>query len=245
MAINPTVHVSAGGNGTRIKEGMEYLGFSPGFPKHLLPTGEGSETLLGRIIRQAKEVGHVAVYANYDNVRFIGESRDIDPDISLQIARGFNGPMTAMIKAIGRTNDRTFASAGDFWADFSWKDFAAFHEGHDRPVSILVGPSVPTYEGARFKVDDNGQVESWERVQRTSESDLINIGAYIVDPEKLVLRKLRELAWHKEDPFNDIMIEDKLMAAYVLETPSYNVNNPEVYAALVQNNRQRQPDQTM
>lgn len=230
----PTVHVSAGGNGTRIKEGMEHLGFTPGFPKHLLPTGEGTETLLGRIVRQAKQIGHVAIYANYDNVRFIGESTDIDKDASLQIARGFNGPLTAMIKDIDRTRERSFACAGDFWADFQWREFADFHEQHDRPVSILVGPSVPTYEGARFKVGDDGKVDSWERVKRTNSHDLINIGAYIVDSEKLVLRKLRELTWHKEDPFNDTMIKDGLMSAYVLDTPSYNVNNPEVYAALVQ-----------
>ncbi len=230
----PTVHISAGGNGTRIKEGMEHLGFAPGFPKHLLPTGNGSETLLGRIVRQAKEIGHVAVYANYDNVRFIGESPDIDNAVSLQIARGFNGPLTAMINDINRTHDRSFACAGDFWANFHWQEFAKFHEGHDLPVSILVGPSVPTYEGARFKISDDNKVESWERVSRTDSHDLINIGAYIVDPEKLVLRKLRELTWHKEDPFNDTMIKDGLMAAYVLDTPSYNVNNPEVYAALVQ-----------
>lgn len=239
MNGKPTVHVSAGGNGTRIREGMEYLGFSPGFPKHLLPTGDGVETLLGRIVRQASKLGHVAVYSNYDNVRFIGESTDIDPNISLQIARGFNGPLTAMINDINRTNDRSFACAGDFWADFEWSNFAKFHEQHDMPVSILVGPSVPTHEGARFKVGDDNKVNSWERVERTTDQDLINIGAYIVDPEKLVLRKLRELTWHKEDPFNDTMIKDGLMAAYVLNTPSYNVNNPEVYAALVQDVSQR------
>ena len=181
----PTVHVSAGGNGTRIKEGMEHLGFTSGFPKHLLPTGEGSETLLGRIVRQAKQLGHVAIYANYDNVRFIGESADIDSDASLQIARGFNGPLTAMIRDINRTHDRSFACAGDFWADSQWQEFAKFHEDHDMPVSILVGPSVPTYEGARFKVGDDGKVDSWERVDRTDSHDLINIRAYIVTGKQI------------------------------------------------------------
>lgn len=234
MAERPTVHIAAGGNGTRIREGMEHLGFAPGFPKHLLPTGAG-ETLLGRIVRQAKEIGHAAVYANYDNVRHIGESPDIDPDISLMIARNCNGPLSPLVHDISRTHQRTFASAGDFWADFKWSEFAAFHEQHDRPVSILVGPSVPTYDGARFNVADDGGVTSWERVERTTEEDFINIGAYIVDPEKMVMRKLRELTWHKEDPFNDAMIQGDLMAAYILDNTAYNVNNPEVYASLVKN----------
>lgn len=239
MTAKPTIHIAAGGNGTRMKDGMDHLGFASGFPKHLLPTGNGNETLLGRIIRQAQDIGHVAVYANYDNVRHVGESADISPDISLLIARGFNGPLSALVKDIQRTNDRTFSAAGDFWANFSWKDFSHFHENHDRPVSILVGPSVPTADGARFDVGRDGTVNSWERVDTTTEQDLINIGAYIVDPEKLVMRKLKDLAWHKEDPFNDTMIGDGLMSAYVLDTPAYNVNNPTVYSALIQDVQSR------
>jgi NDP-sugar pyrophosphorylase family protein len=234
MAERPTIHIAAGGNGTRIREGMDYMGFAPGFPKHLLPTGNG-ETLLGRIVRQTMEIGHPAIYANYDNVRHIGECEDIDTAATkLMIATNCNGPLSPMVHDIMRTKRTTYSCAGDFWADFKWGDFADFHENSDKPVTILVGPSVPTYEGARFNVADDGTVQSWERVDRTTEADLINIGAYIVDPEKLVLKKLRELSWHKEDPFNDTMIEGGLMQAYVLDSAAYNVNNPEVYASLVQ-----------
>lgn len=234
MTARPTIHIAAGGNGTRIREGMDSWGFQPGFPKHLLPTGTG-ETLLGRIVNQALEIGHPAIYANYDNVRAIGESTDIHPSVTLSIARNCNGPLSPLVHDITRTRERTFACAGDFWADFKWGDFLGFHMSHDTPVSILVGPSVPTYEGARFKVnEDNGLVESWERVEYTTSEDLINIGAYIVDPEKLVLRKLQDLERHKEDDFNDTMIESSLMSAYVLDGTAYNVNNPQVYAELIQ-----------
>jgi NDP-sugar pyrophosphorylase family protein len=140
-----------------------------------------------------------------------------------------------MVHDIERTHQRTLACAGDFWANFKWGEFLRFHEQQDTPVSILVGPSVPTFEGARFRVKDNGVVSGWERVDHTTEQDLINIGAYIVDPEKLVMKKLREMTWHKEDPFNDAMIAGGLMSAYVLNETAYNVNNPQVYAALVQN----------
>jgi len=234
MAERPTIHVAAGGKGTRIREGMERMGFPPGLPKQLLTTGSG-ETLLGHIARQAMEIGHPAIYASYDNVRAIGESDDLPEDVSLLIARNSNGPLGPLVQAISRTHEQTMSCAGDFWADFKWSEFRAFHDQQDTPVSILVAPSVPTFEGARFKVDDSGLVESWERVDRTTGEDLINIGAYIVDPEKLVMKKLRELTWHKEDPFNDTMIEGGLMSAYVLSEPAYNVNNPQVYAALVQN----------
>jgi len=181
------------------------------------------------------EIGHAAIYASYDNVRAIGESDDVHPDASLLIARGSNGPLGPMVKDIMRTKEQTFSCAGDYWANFKWGDFLEFHDQQDTPVSILVAPSVPTFEGARFKVGDDGIVTGWERVDRTTSEDLINIGAYIVDPEKLVMKKLRELTWHKEDPFNDAMIADGLMSAYVLDDTAYNVNNPQVYAALVQN----------
>ncbi len=230
----PTVHIAVGGKGTRIREGMEHLGFQPGFPKQLLPTGTG-ETLLGRIVRQVMDIGHAAVYASYDNVRAIGESEDIHPDISLLIARNSNGPLGPLIKEINRTRRQTLSCAGDYWADFKWSEFLEFHEQQDTPVSILVAPSVHTFEGAKFNVGDNGVVRNWERVDQTTQEDLINIGAYIVDPEKLVMKKLRELSWHKEDPFNDTMIKGKLMSAYVLDKKAYNVNNPQVYADLVKN----------
>jgi NDP-sugar pyrophosphorylase family protein len=233
MAERPTIHIAAGGEGTRLREGMEQMGFGPGFPKHLLPTGSG-ETLLGRIVRQTMEVGHPAIYANYENVRSIGESPDIPDDITLSIARNCNGPLSPLVHDIERTRKRTLACAGDFWADFKWGDFLDFHESQDTPVSILVAPSVSTVGGARFNVNSDGVVDSWERVESTTTpNDLINIGAYIVDPEKLVMRNLRKLDWHKEDPFNDAMIQDGLMSAYVLPTTAYNVNNPQVYAELV------------
>lgn len=233
MSNQPTVHIAVGGQGTRIREGMETWGFPAGFPKQLLPTGTG-ETLLGRIVRQIDQIGHAAIHASYDNVRAIGENNDIGPDVSLLIARNSNGPLGPLIKEILRTKERTLSCAGDFWADFSWEDFLDFHESRDTPVSILIAPSVPTFDGARFRVDDNGVVQSWGRVDETTSEDLINIGAYIVEPERLVIKKLRELSWHKEDPFNDTMIEDGLMSAYVLDSTAFNVNNPQVYAALVQ-----------
>lgn len=238
MINNPHITISAAGQGSRIREAMNEMGFPQDMPKSLLPTGAG-ETLLGRITRQAQEVGHVMLYVNYDHVRTIGESPDMPSDISLLINRNVYGPLGPIYLDLFRTKQRCFMAAGDFWADFKWSEFIQFHESHDKPVSILVGPSISAKEGARFHVADDGTVLSWERVERTTEDDLINIGAYIIDPEKAVLKKIAALQPknHKEDPFNDSMIADGLMAAYVLKNKAFNVNNEEVYKALVEHTK--------
>lgn len=242
MNSNRHITISAAGQGSRIRKAMDGMGFPSNMPKSLLPTGNG-ETLLGRITRQAMEVGHVKLYVNYDHVRTIGESSDMPADISLLINRNIYGPLGPIYLDLQYTGRRCFMAAGDFWADFRWSEFIAFHERHDKPVSILVGPSVPTTEGARFNVASDGTVTSWERREKTTESDLINIGAYIIDPEKAVIRNIAKLDSHdhKEDPFNNLMINDGLMAAYVLKDTAFNVNNGEVYKKLLAYTADKEP----
>lgn len=225
------ITISAAGNGERMRSTIAQLGFPEDTPKPLLPTGN-HETLVGRIARQAMEIANIELYANYDTIRPIGEHPDTPRDIQLLVNRNITGPLGPLYLDIFRSDDQSMMAAGDFWAKFKWSEFLKFHNSQDTPVSILVAPSVPTYEGARFNVQDNGVVKNWERVERTSDTDLINIGAYIVDPEKLVLKKIRELTTHKEDPFNDTMIKSGLLSAYVLEQPAFNVNNAEIYLAM-------------
>lgn len=225
------ITISAAGNGERMRSSIAELGFPEDTPKPLLPTGNG-ETLIGRITRQAMEIANIELYANYDTIRPIGEHQDTPKDIQLLVNRNIYGPLGPLYLDLFRSHDQSLMAAGDFWANFKWSEFLAFHDSQSTPVSILVAPSVPTYEGARFNVDDDGVVSNWERVDRTSETDLINIGAYIVDPEKLVLRKIKELTTHKEDPFNDTMINGALMSAYVLDEPAFNVNNAEIYRSM-------------
>ena len=225
------ITISAAGKGERMKSSIVELGFPEDTPKPLLPTGR-QETLVGRIARQAMEIANVELYVNYDTIRPIGEHPDIPRDIQLLVNRNIFGPLGPLYLDLFRSQDQSMMAAGDFWADFKWSEFLDFHDSQNTPVSILVAPSVPTYEGARFNVRDDGIIKNWERVERTSTTDLINIGAYIVDPEKLVLQKIREITTHKEDPFNDAMIESGLMSAYVLSEPAFNVNNAEIYRAM-------------
>lgn len=235
MIRNNHITISAAGQGSRIRSAMNEMGFPNDMPKSLLPTGT-AETLLGRITRQASEMGRVMVYVNYDHARIIGEHEDMPSDISLLINKNIYSALGPIYLDLLRTGKRSLMAAGDFWAEFEWSDFLRFHESHNKPVSILVGPSVSTYEGAKFHVADDGTVTSWERVERTTSQDLINIGAYIIDPEKAVMetvQTLHERKDHKEDPFNDAMIKAGLMAAYVLKDTAYNVNNIDVYKALL------------
>jgi NDP-sugar pyrophosphorylase family protein len=225
------ITISAAGKGERMRPDLLELGLPEDLPKPLMPTGAG-ETLIGRIVRQAMEIAHVEVYANYDTIRPIGESPDLPQDVSLLVNRNITGPLGPLYLDLERSKDQSLMAAGDFWADFKWGDFLDFHNAQDTPVSIMVGRSIPTTGGARFNVGDDNTVKSWERVDRTTDCDLINIGAYIVDPEKLVMRKIRELATHKEDGFNDTMIEGGLMSAYVLDDIAFNVNNAEICRAM-------------
>jgi NDP-sugar pyrophosphorylase family protein len=240
MGHQKLVTVSAAGKGERMRPHLRDLGLPEDLPKPLVPTGSG-ETLIGRIVRQAMQIGHVAVYTNYDTIRPIGESPDLPRDVSLLVNRNIMGPLGPLYRDIQRSKEQALMAAGDFWADFNWADFLAFHNQQPTPVSILVGRSIPTTGGARFSVRDDGTVSAWERVERTTGEDLINIGAYIVDPERLVMGQINTLAerTHKEDPFNDAMIAGGLMSAHVLDDVGFNVNNAEICRALWQHTAAR------
>lgn len=232
--FNEHVTISAAGQATRIRSWMHEAGYAEGMPKSALLTGAG-ESLIGRITRQAMSLGRVAIYGNYDTVRGIGEIADLPRDVDLLVNRNIIGPLGPIYLDALRTEKQSYMAAADFWADFSWEEFREFHNNHGKPASILVGPSVRAKSGARFNIADDGTVESWERVSETSEDDLINIGAYIIDghnPEiHDVLRNLNRTT-HKEDPFNDIMIARGAMAAFVANGKAFNANNGPVYEAM-------------
>lgn len=240
---NPNTHItiSAAGQATRIRDWMNQAGYPEGTPKSALKTGTG-ESLLGRIVRQAMPVGRVAVYGNYDTMRGIGEVPDLPRDVDLQVNRNIIGPLGPIYLDVLRSGNQSYMAAADFWAEFSWHDFITFHNQHDRPASILVAPSVPAKEGAKFNVSTDGQVTSWERVGETKASDLINIGAYIIDgddPRIVDLVASFNATTHKEDPFNSATIERGLLGAFVADGLAFNVNNEQVYRAMIDHTRTR------
>ena len=81
------VSISAAGKGERMKASIVELGLPEDLPKPLMPIGVEGETLIGRIARQAQEVGRVSIYANYDTIRPIGEAPDLPQDVKLLVNR--------------------------------------------------------------------------------------------------------------------------------------------------------------
>lgn len=238
---NNGITISAAGKATRIKDWMHRAGYEEGTPKSALPTGAG-ETLLGRVVRQAMPVGRVAVYGNYDTMRGLGETPDLPRDIDLVVNRNIIGPLGPLYLDALRTGHQSYMAAADFWAELDWSEFIRFHNEHDRPASILVARSVAAKEGAKFDVAGDGTVRSWERVDETKASDLINIGAYIIDggnPDVMSIVTELNAKTHKEDPFNSAAIEQGLLGAFVLDTLAFNVNNEGIYRAMVDHSRTR------
>jgi NDP-sugar pyrophosphorylase family protein len=107
-----------------------------------------------------------------------------------------------------------------------------FHDMHDYPITILLARSSPALGAAVFERSEDGSVTNWSR-KDSNENDLINIGAYIIDPTPEVLKLLRDLSHHKEDPFNTAAIKAQLMAAYVAEEVGFNVNTSSSYHHLL------------
>lgn len=143
------------------------------------------------------------------------------------------GPLGPMVRALLVTKQRTFGCAGDFYCDFSWKEFEKFHDTHGLPISILVAKSVPAPDGARFHLNDDSKISRWERVAKTTKDDRINIGCYIVDPVPEVISGLQALEKHKEDSFFDVFVPKKMVAGYDPGTLGFNVNVAEVYEHLL------------
>ena len=231
---NDHVTVSASGQASRMRPYLIEQGFPDGTPKSALLTGEG-ESLLGRVTKQSMEIGHPILYANYISAPFFRKAAGMPQDVTLEINVNIEGPLGPIYHDALRTHKQSYMIAADLWAEFSMEDFRKFHNSHDKPASILVGPSVPAKGGARFNVAKDGTVESWERVENTTEDDLINIGVYIMDgfdPRMVEVIDSLVSKTHKEDPFNDAMIEKGLLAAYVLPSLAFNANNKQVYEAL-------------
>lgn len=229
-----TLHVSAGGVNARLREYAKTR--HEGGPKHSLPIlpGDGAPTILDLIINQARLVfDSVVVHANADNVATFKPMCDKFSRVCVIVDQHLTGPLGPMIRTVQSTNERSFGCAGDFvHFNFAWGKFLDFHDRHDLPISILVSRSIEAPLGARFMLREE-RLSSWERVTRTTNTDRINIGAYIVDPHPEVLRLLHELSWHKEDPFFDAMIKAGLIAAYDPGGIGFNINTEAVHQAVM------------
>jgi hypothetical protein len=116
-----------------------------------------------------------------------------------------------------------------FTSIFFWEEFENFHLIHNKPISILVAPSLSMPDGAFFELDQNNIVISWRRLEITRDFDLINIGAYIIDPLPEIIDIISKLEIHKEDYFFDMFVPKQLVAAYNPGAVGFNINTQETY----------------
>lgn len=235
------VHIAAGGHGTRLRRVMDAMHLGPDYPKHLLPTGNpDGETLLGRIVRQAAEApvdGPVIIHANEQNFRAFEHHPDVSSEARV-VAGDYQGSLEPFTANMLGKRQRTLGSAGDFYADFSWREMLDAHESNRFPVTFMVGRTVAVEGGAVFDVDDTGRINALRRTLRTDEADIINIGAYIFEPHETVIRALDNLYRSSrgerisEETVANELIARRLVGAYMIKG-AFNVNTPETYAALL------------
>jgi NDP-sugar pyrophosphorylase family protein len=226
-----TLHVSAGGRGERIAAYIASI--RPFLPKHLLPIPTEGKTILGDIVcRATKDFEEIKVWSSKETYPQISLALERLVSVNLQVDAEMTGPLGPMVRTLLGNQSRTFACAGDFYCDFSWAEFEAFHNAQGLPISILVAKSIPAPEGARFLLNGKA-IKGWERVRRTTREDRINIGCYIIDPMPEVVEILQSMRTHKEDPFFDACIAKKLVAGYDPGRLGFNVNVVQVYESLL------------
>jgi NDP-sugar pyrophosphorylase family protein len=222
--------ISAGGVNARLKD---YLSKEfNGIPKHILPLPGKNRSLIEEIINNARPFfGRIQVHVNSQNVIYLSALLGDIPDVEIVVDTYCSGPVGPQIRSLLNRKSRVYGCAGDFYCDFNWKDFEKFHESHGKPVSILVAPSVPVYDGATFELGGN-TILSWERSAQTTRDDIINIGCYIINYTCDVEKVVEQLVYHKEDPFFSGLIEKGLLNGYRSSTIGFNVNTSMVYEAL-------------
>lgn len=225
------LHVSAGGINSRIKQYLDER--CDGIPKHLLPIPGRENSLLEEILFQGETFfDHIRVWSNEYNILDFAGLVPNHHTTQFTVDRKMSGPLGPVIRYLLGRKQRAFGCAGDYYCEFLWQDMVAFHESHKQPVTILTARSAPFPNAATFTRQAEGKIDSWVRKDQSTEDDLVNVGCYIFDPDPALMRILRELERHKEDPTFDALIEHGMLAGYVPECPGFNVNTEETYGSL-------------
>jgi len=225
------LHISAGGTNTRLQD---YIKANFGkLPKHLLPIPTPEGTILGQIMRDAEShFGRITAWTGSHNIADFLPLVQKHQRAKYVVDQHMTGPLGPLIRQTMQQGTRSYACAGDFYCQFSWEDMERFHDGHSRPITILLDHSVPSADAAVFNLTADDGVAGWCR-RDSAEADLINIGAYIIDPTPEVREMLNGLDRHKEDPFNTAAIDRGMLAGYVPDSMGFNVNTSSSYEHLL------------
>jgi NDP-sugar pyrophosphorylase family protein len=151
-------------------------------------------------------------------------------EVLVEVDRHHTGPLGPQVRELLSGNGRAYGCAGDYFCRFDWESFEKFHDLVGNPASILTARSAVVPDGARFVLDHRGRVTGWKRVAMTESRDLINIGAYILDPS--AASELVKLSRHKEDGFFDLFIAASKLAGYDPGVLGFNINTPDTYDQL-------------
>lgn len=230
-----TLLVIAGGEGSRMGDFLKEE-FS-GIPKHILPLPTRGISLIEAIIKGADSFfDEIIIEANYQTAIFFESIFNGNKKVIVNIDDIHSGPLGPVARRL-EEKERIYACVGDMFCEFSWSDFEKFHNAHTRPISILIASSMAVPNGARFIIGPNNEL-SWERVVRTKENDLINMGVYIVERSSETIRLFNDLnnlettIRHKEDGFFDAAIRMGCVYAYNPGVLGFNINTPLTYQGL-------------
>lgn len=237
--INMHIHIAAGGESSRMRQAMNEMNLPPDYPKHLLPTGgPDGETLLGRIVRQARTIsglGRLTLYANSANLEHIKSHPSIPNDINI-VESSFGGPLGPLLPSLINGKELTIITSGDYYISADFDDIMQFHNNHALPVTYVAGKSPPTPRCAVLDID-NHVVVGWHRhgEANTDEEPTANVGIYIFSPEHIVLDALSDVERiHDPEPVTDALIARRLVAGYQIKDYIFNVNNPVIYEKLLE-----------
>lgn len=227
--------VIAGGEGSRIRE-MFNNNAAP-FTKHFLPLPEKGGTILGAIIEKSKaHFDAIEISTSSSTIDFTAASFGNDGKINITQDEKMIGPLCPPLLELLATGKRVFACCGDVYSNFDWQEMEKFHEKNGAPVTILVAKSFPAEKAACFNIDDTGKILGWDRKEKSTADDYINIGGYIIDPSPEVIKIAQELIAQgkcKEDLFFERCIETGILSGFKDSGFSCNINTPEVYQTLV------------
>jgi hypothetical protein len=247
MNYTEQLHIAAAGQGSRLRSFMDTLGYAADCPKHLLPTGHSSgETLVGRIVRQALDISYQPViYARPEHILPLTTHPDMSPSANVVVAlpdASFFGPF---VRPLLQKKVIAAGASGDHYVEQgTWKEVLDTHDTDPFPITFVAARTKPFNNGLVYRVRDTGQITGFQRVGRTSEEDLVNIGLYVIAPSSGVLRSLGAIGidessldqpiLHSPEVIADQLIADGLVGVHVLPAQTaFNVNDPEVYTNLL------------
>lgn len=227
--------VIAGGEGSRIKE--MFNDRAAPFTKHFLPLPERGGSIIGAVVEKSREhFDAIEISASKNTMNFAATTFAGQDKVTVTNDDKMIGPLGPPLLALLAEGKRVFACCGDVYSNFNWKEMESFHDKSGNPVSILVAKSFPAEKAACFNIDESGKIVGWDRKEKSTAEDYINIGGYIIDPSPEVIKIAQELITQgkcKEDLFFEKCIKAGILSGFKEPSFSCNINTPDVYEALV------------